>query len=154
MNKHFRYVFNSILAAALVGLILEVSHHTFTNTIHFLIGNFESTTTGTIVQSRVVRVWRGGDHYRIVYDYIVDGQNYQSSVVKHSEVTVDIELQVQKYPVGQEVVVYYDVDRPQLAVLENVGLGMEMYVSYAIVIAVFVFALIWHLHWHAMGVED
>jgi len=85
------------------------------------------STNGKIVTSRVEVT--GGEHTtvspHIVFEYEVYGQSYSSSQIKAgdlhwasytSRAAYDI---VEKYPVGSDVVVYFDPENPALSALER-----------------------------------
>ena len=84
------------------------------------------TVPGTITRSEV-DVWRrdGKTHYQpdIGYTYSVDGKKYSSSKITVGEPPLDNNVTPAKrlqaeYPVGKEVVVYYDPELPESSALK------------------------------------
>ncbi len=83
------------------------------------------TVPGTVRASDVLTTYH--DHTRydrgsVLYQYVVGGTTYWSDTVSLSAVGVAGDLQraretVSRHPVGSEVVVYYDPDDPEAAVL-------------------------------------
>lgn len=88
------------------------------------------TTQGVIVSSEVERVRRNDPergftwtyHARISYGYSVGGEPYTGDRVGvgdyGSNTNHHARSVVRQYPVGSHVTVYYDPDRPQIALLE------------------------------------
>lgn len=90
-------------------------------------------TTGKVTSSRVEET---RDHKRkrsfrpqVEYDYLVDGKTLHGKVRTFGEATISgtgarhsAEGVLKRYPVGQEVPVFYNPDDPQQAVLER-GIG-------------------------------
>lgn len=85
----------------------------------------------------------GGDSYspEVVYAYVVDDLSYENEEIKFGENSYGSEREAQailnRYPVGQVVVVFYDPAQPEKAVLEP-GVSGGSYIVLGIG-AVFVF---------------
>lgn len=80
-------------------------------------------TSGVITESRIYHTGvRGGWSFSITYEYVVDGEKYDSDRVHFGyQASSDISYAqgfVNKYPVGETVSVYYDPDDLSQAVLE------------------------------------
>ncbi|MBN2763381.1 MAG: DUF3592 domain-containing protein [Bacteroidales bacterium] len=84
------------------------------------------TVSGEITRSEV-KVWRsdGKTHYQpdIAYAYSIDGKNYNSSKITVGDPPLDNNVTPAKrlqaeYPVGKEVVVYYDPELPESSALK------------------------------------
>jgi len=84
------------------------------------------TVQGTVTKSEV-KVWRrdSNTHYQpdIAYTYTVDGKKYTSSMITVGDPPLDNNVTKAKrlqaeYPVGKEVVVYYDPELPESAALQ------------------------------------
>lgn len=83
------------------------------------------TTQGVVLDSTVKSTFNKGSYApKITYGYSVGGQRYQSSVMSRdfeSGSSRDTaEAKANQYPVGREVVVRYNPEKPQEAVLELV----------------------------------
>ncbi len=88
------------------------------------------TTQGVIVSSEVERVrrndpdrgWTTTFHARISYGYSVGGEPYTGDRVGIGDYGSNTNHRarsvVRRYPVGSHVTVYYDPDRPRIALLE------------------------------------
>ena len=81
------------------------------------------TAEGTIMSSSVVyEAAQGGWQFNIIYSYKVDGKYYESNRVhcgaKGSASTDYAQKYVNNYPVGKQVLVYYDHQEPSKSVLE------------------------------------
>ena len=67
------------------------------------------------------------------YEYRVEGRAYTSSRINFSVVQGISEDWARgitgRYPVGQEVVVYYDPQKPSDAVLEHVNVGLRLHLG-------------------------
>jgi len=81
---------------------------------------------GTITRSEV-NIWRSDSktHYQpdIAYAYFIDGKKYTSSKITVGDPPLDNNVTPAKrlqaeYPVGKEVVVYYDPELPESAALQ------------------------------------
>ena len=89
------------------------------------------TWTGTmgVVLSSSVQVRRTGKSRSeipvVVYQYQVNGQAYQGQIIKAGEQHFDIRIMgqaqetVRRYPVGAQVMVYYNPANPQESALER-----------------------------------
>ena len=84
------------------------------------------TVSGTVTRSDV-DVWKsdGKTHYQpdIAYTYFVDGKKYSSSKITVGDPPLDNSVapakrMQAKYPVGDEVMVYYDPELPESSALE------------------------------------
>jgi hypothetical protein len=84
------------------------------------------TVSGTVTRSDV-DVWKsdGKTHYQpdIAYAYFVDGRKYSSSKITVGDPPLDNSVapakrMQAKYPVGEEVLVYYDPELPESSALE------------------------------------
>ncbi|MDH3973307.1 MAG: DUF3592 domain-containing protein [Deltaproteobacteria bacterium] len=81
-------------------------------------------TDGRVIKSnRVTKTSRGlSYHYNIVYEYYVNGKQYQSNQVSFgatgSKDKAFSKKYILKYPSGKPVTVYYDLNNPGFAVLE------------------------------------
>ena len=78
------------------------------------------TTQGTVIRSQA---WFDGEDYQagIVYRYSVGGKYYQSARVGFAVASSTEERAkdvVARYPLGAKVLVHYDADRPEEALLE------------------------------------
>ncbi len=88
-----------------------------------------STTTGKILMSSVQSQRSSTGGYSIypviVYQYEVNGKNYQSQTVRVGDKFLKINVvgqaqkTVDKYPIGKEVTVYYDPNNPAECALER-----------------------------------
>lgn len=71
-----------------------------------------------------------GWHFVIHYEYSVDGKIYESNVVNYGNTGSSnrsfAEGYVNRYPVGKPVLVYYDPQQPEKAVLEPLVKDYEM----------------------------
>jgi hypothetical protein len=80
---------------------------------------------GTIIESTVVgsNNFEGGDEKaRILYSYEVNGIRLQSKSVGAGVMSRPAGI-VKRYPVGRQVQVYYDPEKPKSALLERRGSG-------------------------------
>ena len=82
------------------------------------------TTQGVIVLSRTESCGRSNNStcFNIAYDYSVSGKDYRSSKINFSHSLSPnpsyAEGYVRKYPVGKNILVYYEEKNPSFAVLE------------------------------------
>lgn len=92
------------------------------------IGQYESSTTGTVLASKIEKVkWaKSGKNYQavIVYQYVVDGKSYQNDEYspfyqggRGSKESAD-EILSQFRP-GTSYTVYFNPSQPELSVLNN-----------------------------------
>lgn len=79
------------------------------------------TTPGRIVSSEVKQTPKGGARPIIAYTYAVAGQSYTGHIASFTGTHSLQESQrlVTAYPAGADATVYYDPEKPSLAVLET-----------------------------------
>ena len=87
-----------------------------------------SSTIGAVLMSSV-QSRRSGNSTSIypvvVYQYSVNGQSYQSQTIKAGEQFFNVrvigqaEETVRRYPIGAQVMVYYNPENPQQSALER-----------------------------------
>jgi hypothetical protein len=86
------------------------------------------STTGTVLMSSVQSRTSGRSHSTypvVVYQYAVNGQNYQSQTIKAGEQFLNVRVfgqaqaTVARYPIGANVTVYYDPANPAESALER-----------------------------------
>ncbi len=86
------------------------------------------STSGTVLMSSVQSRTSGRSHSTypvIVYQYVVNGQSYQSQTVKAGEQFLNVRVAgqaqatVARYPIGANVTVYYDPANPANSALER-----------------------------------
>lgn len=111
------------------------------------------TTNGTILHHRFVGVkFReyGGGFYTNVdvyirYEYAVDGVSYTSLSVNSLDTPFQPSSYASRFPVGEDVIVYYNPENPSDAVLEpgfvNIFKAFEGFSSLFLVVGVFLFIL-------------
>ncbi len=84
----------------------------------------------------------------IVYDYIVDGQPYTGSRIRHGLATIDGDAARElheAHPVGAPVTVYHDPANPKRAVLQT-GLVRHDYLALWMVIGGMCIVIAWWMH--------
>lgn len=87
--------------------------------IHYYFADYDSSTVGTILHSKMRNGKPFSKRYDINYSYVVEGKYYTSRQVNLSANERDAaSTLLSKYPTGKEVTVYYDSARPMFAVLE------------------------------------
>jgi len=119
------------------------------------------STLGEVIESRVARESNSdGSHYspRIVYRYSDGGMTRQGDTVQigadgHSGSRKQARKTVAQYPVGSEVLVYFDPKQPERACLERRGQGNWVGYVAAIVYPVLLFVIFMHLS-EARGADD
>ncbi len=82
-----------------------------------------SKANGVVTNSNIYHTGlRGGWSFSVYYEYIVNGNKFTSNRVHFGYQTSSDKSYAQgylmKYPVGKEVLVYYDPDHPDNAILE------------------------------------
>jgi hypothetical protein len=83
------------------------------------------STTGTILMSSVQTIHSGNSYPVIVYQYEINGKQYQSQTIKAGEQFLNIRIAgqaqeiVNRYPIGTTVPVYYNPDNPAESALER-----------------------------------
>lgn len=83
------------------------------------------STTGTVLMSSVQSGHAGTLYPVVVYQYEVNGQSYQSQIIKAGEQYLNIRIAgqaqetVNRYPIGAAVTVYYNPDNPSVSALER-----------------------------------
>lgn len=128
---------------AIVGLVVCICVEVATVQLFLKAKEVESwpTTQGTIVRSEMAVML---DNYKVHIEYVyqVDGKSYRSPEVrtrgtagKHRS---DVAPLILKYPVGQEVQVYYNPANPSDAYLEP---GVDV-VNYIIIVSPVLFGLL------------
>ena len=125
-----KVIFLSVLALVLVFSITEFTLGTYTVFSTYLNANFDSSTKGNIVESKMwyERAHYGGKYkYRIEYNYIVEDIDYVGGLVSlerqswpagDRDIVQDLLV---KYSLGKEVTVYYDSAIPEYSVLHPIG---------------------------------
>jgi hypothetical protein len=85
-------------------------------------------TTGTVLMSSVQSRTSGRSHSTypvVVYQYVVNGQSYQSQTIRAGEQFINVRVAgqahatVARYPIGATVTVYYDPENPANSALER-----------------------------------
>lgn len=85
-------------------------------------------TTGTVLMSSVQSRRSGRSHSTypvIVYQYVVNGQSFQSQTIRAGEQYMNVRVAgqaqatVARYPIGSTVTVYYDSANPANSALER-----------------------------------
>ena len=140
----------SILALIVTLAFTEWTRGTYTILSTYFLADFDSATTGTVINSRVVSRpiigTPGGYEYEIRYSYEVEGQEFTGNLVYlglHRETwREDAQEIATKYTAGRNVKVFYDSMNPRYSVLENSGLDTEYAVT-----TIFLFFLIPTLIW-------
>lgn len=92
--------------------------------------NIDAKNNAQIIQSEVRRtpIRKSARGYRIKYSYIVNGQEYTSSLVNFSRNYEGVAYKYHhRYPVGAEVVVFYDSSDPSVSVLEKEPIGIGVF---------------------------
>ena len=112
------------------------------------------TTKGKIISSMVKSVGHGEDvrqRTEIIYEYTLGGKTLQSGRVSYADDYSDAQLTdakltetVRRYPVGEEVTVYFDPNDPKESVLEP-KLNSTIYVAMAVCGLVVAGALWWRI---------
>ena len=137
----------TIVRATFVAIIFagisEVTGRTFSTILDYVISDPDSTTQGLIVKSERRPLRWGGGAYDVRYIYTVGDVEYSSSQVNYNVKTADAFKVLEKYPVDQQVPVYYDSARPQYATLEKRSLGLQVYghliaIGFSFLVALFV----------------
>ena len=116
----------AIFVLGVMFLFYDISAHTVRTYIKYLLSDIDQNIEGVITKSRLGTIPRGTKFYDIEYEYQVDGVYYKSSMVAFSERTKNPRDVVEKYPEGKRVMVFYDSSRPNIAILEQRGLGYEI----------------------------
>jgi hypothetical protein len=80
-------------------------------------------TTGRILRADVMDDGDGGYYPQVAYEYMVDGKRYEAERLSLGLVITQgsrarIEQQIQAYPPGKTVAVYYNPRKPSQAALE------------------------------------
>lgn len=119
-----------ITSLSICGLILffipQLKNDSWLRTYQYFSSNLNGTAKGTIVISDVwekTRRRRGDrtDHV-ISYTYEVNGRQYLSDLVNFKERSFENSYKItSRYPPEKEVLVWYDKDSPEIAVLEKSG---------------------------------
>ncbi len=120
-----------ITSLTICGLILylipDLKNDSWLRTYQYFSTTLNGTAKGTIVSSDVweTRRRRGrGDRtdHVISYTYEVNGRQYLSDLVNFKERSFENSYKItSRYPPGKEVLVWYDKDSPEIAVLEKSG---------------------------------
>jgi hypothetical protein len=121
-----------ITSLTICGLILflipQLKNDSWLRSYQYFSSNLNGTAKGTIVISDVWEITRrskwGGDrtHHVISYAYEVNGRQYLSDLVNFKERSFENSYKAtSRYPSGKEVLVWYDKDSPEIAVLEKSG---------------------------------
>ena len=90
----------------------------------YLLGNWieYETTEGEIILVDLFFEYTGGpghhDAVNIEYVFNVEGQTYYSDLINFAGDKREVEHYSEKYPVGRKVVVFYEKNNPEFAVLE------------------------------------
>jgi hypothetical protein len=108
-------------------VISQVSNNTLTTLWDYVVSDPKGSANGVVIVSKLNVLRWGITTYDIRYQYVVSGQAYVSSQIDYNTKGVDAEGMVERYPVGKEVVVYYDVAKPKYSTLLNDGLGVGVY---------------------------
>src|SRR5690625_5070595 len=130
-----------VVATAVFLIVGEGSRGMVSTTVHYLAADFDARAPGVIEHSAKVFVharYSGHYQYRVRYSYEVAGKRYLSNRVNYSLPNKNPDAIVARYPVGAEVVVYYDSRRPQLSALEPSKLDRELWWFWAIMLAVLI----------------
>ena len=89
----------------------------------FLLNTIEfNETTGKINTSDISHGSKPRFRFNIKYEYQVNSKSYESSRIgfgfKGSDKKESVDLIVSRYPIGQQVTVYFDKSNPSFSVLE------------------------------------
>ena len=105
----------------------EYAAGTFSTIRDYSITNLDKTTSGIITKSEIEIVGRWGSAgYDIQYEYVIDHRTYTGSQIDYST-KIDYTDKLKKYPLGKQVTVYYDSEKPQYSALEKKSLGFHIY---------------------------
>lgn len=130
------------LSASLIMLLIFQLHEGAPSVfLNWAFSNLDSQVSGKVIRSEFLVGTRASDVYRIRYSYVVDGKFYASSVVNGYSFASRPREMVVKYPVGREVLVYYDSGNPRYAVLEKGPLGWTVALKMLAVLGVLVWPL-------------
>ncbi len=108
-------------------LVYESDLHTIKRVHQYFSSNIEENTIGTIVhsESRIVLGKVSAKIYFIKYKYSVNNREFIGDLVNYNWPSKDVDLILQKYPVGKDVTVFYDPSKPNFSILENTFLGRD-----------------------------
>ena len=126
-----RVITDIFLIAFAIGfwlLLSEFATGAPTTLINYYAGEYNSTTGGSILRSRVDSKRWGSETYYIKYSYIVSNKHYMSDQVNFMANNTAVAREtVERYPEGIEVNVYYDGSKPMYAALEVTELEFEVW---------------------------
>lgn len=89
---------------------------------HIFASDSWQRTQAVIVRSTVNRGTRGGpDSPWIEFRYHVAGRVFTGDQIDFGQWNYNIPMYLQKYPVGKQILIYYDPLQPKHAVLEKTG---------------------------------
>ena len=92
-----------------------------------------SSVTGTVNESRAVLSSdpeAAGDALVLTYTYVAAGRSFQGHEVSMGGIS-NVRKTAAKYTAGTQVIVYYDPQEPQSAVLERGSSGSWMWLAFA-----------------------
>ena len=146
----------SVLALVVSFFITESTIGTYTVFSTYLFANFDSRTKGDVVEAKMWHssTYRSGGRYdyKIEYHYTVEDKKYIGSLVRlerQSWPSGDrqiVEELLEKYPLGDEITVYYDSAKPEFSILEPVGLSRNFVLQH-IFFLVAVPSMVWFCSW-------
>ncbi|MDX1995285.1 MAG: DUF3592 domain-containing protein [bacterium] len=109
-------------------------------------------TTGRVLRADVMDDGDNGYYPQVVYEYMVDGKRYEADRMAPGLTLTQgsrarIEQQIQAYPPGKTVTVYYNPRRPSQAVLEMSARSNQgcLWGALLILLIVGIFSAVWIL---------
>ncbi|SRR5258708_2794601 len=106
---------------------------------------------GHILSSKFIRGVEQADIAKVIYEYEVSGQNFQSALLHFGSLFSDLRNRgaksvVENYPVGTLVKVYYNPKNPSEAVLEHIKrrtIWFTLICELVLIALIIVFMLMW-----------
>ena len=125
-----------------------VGNYTLLST--YFSADFDSSTKGKIVSSRIVRFtgYRSGSCQHLIrYTFEVNNTLQTGNLVNLGRHSVECSEEgrnglLKQYPDGKEVIVYFDSQFPKYSVLENSGLSME-FIGMFLFMNILIVVLVW-----------
>lgn len=117
-------IITSLPICGLIFWLLIAVNDDSTRAFYYFTSNLNGSTKGKIVSAEILRGGRKikSSYPQITYSYDINGKQYFSDLFNFKDRSFGNPKEiVSKYPPGKEVLVWFDKDSPEIAVLEKSG---------------------------------
>ncbi len=125
-----------LLCLITFSFVAQLSVNTFGFLGDLYLHDYTANESGIITRSQRVRLgsYRERAEFDIEYTYSVNGIEFRNTVVGNFHKTENIDEMLERFPVGKEVIVYYDPNAIRKSVLIEDSISFGMVVQLLVIV--------------------